>query len=280
MAPKVSICLITYNHEKYILQALKGIKEQEANFEMECIISDDCSKDSTLALIKEEVQAWNINVKVLPNTENVGMHRNWEQAIAACSGEYIAILEGDDYWIDSRKLEKQVQYLDVFKDFSGCFTDAQVLNEVNDTTFVSYIQPKLQYFEAVQLCRSNMIPTCTVMFRKSELQSFPKAYFKAPYADWVLHFLLNQDKHYAILDECTGMYRLNQGGVYGGSGIKLKLQREVIELEQLLKMTSVAKLKVELQLSRMKAEKRLYDYLLKNRYYKAYIIEKWRRIWV
>src|SRR5690606_2398692 len=128
MQPKVSVCLITYNQEKYVREALAGAVSQKFNNSLEIVVSDDCSTDKTPEII-DEFAAEYPAIKVLKNEKNLGMHRNWEKAIKACKGQYIALLEGDDFWNDEDKLEKQVKILDSDKGVAVSFTNAHVINE-------------------------------------------------------------------------------------------------------------------------------------------------------
>ncbi|QYS90774.1 glycosyltransferase [Flavobacterium covae] len=120
---KVSVCMITYNHEKYIKQAIESILMQKTNFDFELIISNDNSNDTThkiiLDLLEEHIDSKKI--KYLHNKKNLGMMPNFIQAIQNCKGEYIALCEGDDYWTDPEKLQKQVDFLDTNKNFAICF---------------------------------------------------------------------------------------------------------------------------------------------------------------
>src|SRR5712692_739118 len=111
VTPKLSVLLITYNHEKYIRQALDGVMMQKTDFDFEIVVADDHSLDSTIAII-EEYQADNHNIRVLPSERNVGITRNYQRGFGACRGEYIAVLEGDDFWISPTKLRTLVAFLE------------------------------------------------------------------------------------------------------------------------------------------------------------------------
>lgn len=106
--PLVSIPVITYNQEKYIVQTLDSILEQKCNFPFEIIIGEDCSTDRTLELCLDYQRKYPNIIKVLDNNENLGLLKNYHRTIMACKGKYIAGCAGDDYWIDILKLQKQV----------------------------------------------------------------------------------------------------------------------------------------------------------------------------
>src|SRR5690349_4970838 len=97
---KINVIVTTYNHEKYIAQCLESILEQKGDFEIEVIVGDDCSTDGTRKIV-EGFGARHPNIiSVLPKGENLGITKNLKRCLDACTGEYIAICEGDDYWTD------------------------------------------------------------------------------------------------------------------------------------------------------------------------------------
>src|SRR5437870_7314361 len=118
--PKVSVLLVTYNHEEYVRQALDSVLMQKTDFDVEIVVADDHSSDSTLAII-EEYQPDNNNIRVLPSERNVGITRNYQRGFGACRGEYIAVLEGDDFWISPTKLKSLVAFLQQHQECALCF---------------------------------------------------------------------------------------------------------------------------------------------------------------
>jgi len=132
---KVSICCETYNHEKYVQTALKSFLEQECDFDYEIIVNDDCSTDRTIEKIKEIQQTDpSGKIKIESSKKNEGMYVNFTNALNRCTGEYIAFCEGDDYWIDKHKLQKQVNYMDAHPECSMTFHDVFIFDEKNNKT--------------------------------------------------------------------------------------------------------------------------------------------------
>lgn len=119
---KISILVVTYNQEKYIQQCLDSILLQHVDFEYEVIIGDDCSTDNTPAILSEYAAKYPF-IHVYHHPNNMGHVKNWEFCINHCQGEYIAILEGDDYWLDANKLQRQVDYLDAHPNVSLAITN-------------------------------------------------------------------------------------------------------------------------------------------------------------
>lgn len=108
----VAVCVMTYNHERYISQTLDGILMQKTNFPVTIFIGEDCSTDSTRQICLEYQNANPEQIVLLPNEPNMGLRKNFARTFAAAKGKYLAICEGDDYWIDPLKLQKQVDFLE------------------------------------------------------------------------------------------------------------------------------------------------------------------------
>ena len=132
---KLSVFVVTYNQEQYIRQCLDSIVMQKVNFDYEVIIGEDCSTDGTGAVCDEfanRVKSQESRVKnfeVYHHSNNVGLLKNWEFVMNKCQGEYIALIEGDDYWIDENKLQRQVDWLDAHPDYTLTFTRAEIQYE-------------------------------------------------------------------------------------------------------------------------------------------------------
>ena len=114
MAPLVSVCVVTYNHAKFVERCLKSIFKQDYP-NIQIVISDDCSPDGTAAKIHELLRGFSsdhIAIKFFDNEKNLGAHNNVIQALNACEGKYIAFCEGDDYWFDAAKLSRQIVFME------------------------------------------------------------------------------------------------------------------------------------------------------------------------
>lgn len=121
MEPLLSVVTITYNHEHYIRRCIEGVLMQKVDFPMEFIIADDCSRDGTLVICEEYRRRFPELIRVVSSGSNVGVVANEQRAFLAAKGKYIATCEGDDYWTDPLKLQKQVDFLESHPDYSVCF---------------------------------------------------------------------------------------------------------------------------------------------------------------
>jgi len=126
---KVSVIVPTYKHEKYIAKALESIVSQKINFPMEVLVGEDCSPDHTVEIVREYGDKYPDLIFPLIREKNLGMSGNMMDLIMRSRGEYVAFLEGDDYWIDENKLQKQVEFLDAHKDYVAVFGKCIVVNE-------------------------------------------------------------------------------------------------------------------------------------------------------
>lgn len=135
--PLVSICSITYNHAPYIRECLDGFLMQKTDFPYEIIINDDCSTDGTTEIIKEYAEKYPDIIHPIFHDENQyqkgvrGMFQHF--VIPHAKGKYIALCEGDDYWIDPLKLQKQVDFLESHPDYGMCYTNFNIKNEIKNT---------------------------------------------------------------------------------------------------------------------------------------------------
>lgn len=114
----VSVLCICYNQEKYIRDALEGFVNQKTNFNYEVIISDDASADNTQNIIKEYQMNYPNIIKPIYRKENIGANSNFMDSYNKCKGKYVAICDGDDYWTDQKKLQKQIDFLEKNQDFA------------------------------------------------------------------------------------------------------------------------------------------------------------------
>ena len=207
--PIVSVRMSTYNHEPYIAQAIEGVVKQDTEYPFELIIGEDCSTDRTREIVLEYQKKYPAIVRVFAWDKNVGMKKNGRRAIKACRGKYMAICEGDDYWTDPLKLQKQVAFLVENEEYGMIYSKAKVFNDAK-----RIIEKNIagKDFNNKELLLSNIIPTLTTMFRYDLYQKYiidvkleKKNWKMGDYPRW-LWFLFNAKIYF--LPEITGVYRL------------------------------------------------------------------------
>jgi glycosyltransferase involved in cell wall biosynthesis len=210
---KVSVLVLTYNHEKFIAQALDSILMQEGNFDYEIVIGEDCSTDNTRNIVTDYQKKHPDRIRLLLPEKNLGMMRNLVQTYKACEGQYIAILEGDDYWTSPHKLQKQVDFLDANPDFAICFHNARTLwqnGERAGTLLCPLFQKKESTIE--DLLSQNFVPTLTVMLRNRVVTDFPDGFLDLNYGDWPFLLLNAQYGKIGYIRETMAVYRIHAGG--------------------------------------------------------------------
>ncbi|MFT4680344.1 MAG: glycosyltransferase involved in cell wall biosynthesis [Granulosicoccus sp.] len=232
--PLVSVGLITYKHEKYIHAAIKGILSQQGIENYEIVVGDDHSPDRTKQILDEYAKS-NSNIRFIERPANVGMHQNWLDTINACEGKYVALIEGDDLWTDPLKLKKQVEILEADNSLSVCFTDAAVINEMNDGveygTYLKHqdIDLKKTRLTSEDLCNQNFISTVSVMIRNHQEWKVTKEYHESPYVDWIILMLAALEGDLTFLSDVTCSYRIHPTGAFGYSEYELR-KRNMIKV--------------------------------------------------
>ncbi len=211
--PLISICMITYNHERYIGEAIEGVLMQEVDFSVEFLISDDCSADLTKEIIQAFISdhprgSW---IKYHRHSQNRGMMDNFIWTIEQCKGEFIALCEGDDYWIDSLKLKKQVEFLQNNPDCSLVSHFAKKVIFGKDTLQLLGNLSRDTYQLSDQDYHFLQIPTASMMFRNIIL--FPDWVYKVYGGDRALVFLASQYGKIKILDFIGSVYRIHEQGI-------------------------------------------------------------------
>lgn len=230
---KLSVLLVTYNHERYIRQALDALFKQVLEGPIQFVIADDGSSDSTLEIIKEyENKDERFVFNYLEFNGNLGITKNYQRSFAACSGEYVAVLEGDDYWSSPLKLSRQVEFLDNHLECSLCSVNYLVYEE-DCSRFTPRI-PAGTSFKLVgarDLIADNLVGNfSTCMYRKCDLDNLPTALFEIRSYDWIVNICIARSSLIGFLEEPMSVYRLHSKGVWTQTSHvnQLKIQLEVI----------------------------------------------------
>jgi glycosyltransferase involved in cell wall biosynthesis len=211
----LSICLITYNHEKYISKALDSILMQKVNFSYEIVIGEDCSKDNTRGILLEYQARHPEKIRLLLREKNMGLMNNFIDTYKSCRGKYIATMDGDDYWVSPDKLQKQVDFLDQHLDFAICFHPVFVFyEEENHKPGVIWPNAPKEVSTIKDLLEDNFIPTAAAVFRNGLFGEFPEGIQLLLMEDWPLHVLNAQHGRIGCLNEIMGAYRVHSGGMW------------------------------------------------------------------
>ncbi len=230
--PLVSVCTITYNHERYIAQAIEGVINQKCNFRFEMVIGEDGSKDKTRAIIEEYAAKYPDIIVPLFAEKNQGAKANATNSLMNCRGKYIAFLEGDDYWTDPTKLQRQFDFLEANPDYIMCFTRVAVIDENGDPATDPYPEFTREDFSFGDIVRAEkcFIPTPTMFFRNILPRPLPEFYVNAMSGDIAMHLLLSDKGKLKCLPGKTGIYREHPGGITKTEKAKKESYRELFKL--------------------------------------------------
>lgn len=213
--PLVSVCTITYNHARFVEQAIKSVLAQECTFDIEYVIGDDCSTDGTRAIIEKYHQLYPQIIKPLYTDKNMGAKANAQRSLLSCKGKYIASMEGDDYWIDNRKLQKQFDFMEAHPDFAMCFTMANVEEWDGVKYDVSFEPPEKDVLNMADIIKSekNLMPTATIFFKNILPNPLPDFFKNAMSGDIAIHLIMAANGKIKYLPYTTAVYRNHAGGI-------------------------------------------------------------------
>lgn len=219
----VSVNMITYKHEYYIKQAIEGVLMQQTNFDFELIIADDCSPDATSEIINDIIKnhPQGNKIKYFRHKENIGMQENGIFAFNQCKGKYMALCEGDDYWIDPLKLQKQVDFLEANPDYVLCFHPINILKKDGEIVddFITKIPENYETLETLAKL-GNYIHTPSVVFRKV-ITSLPFEFRLTPIGDYFLYIILAEFGKIKYLEDKMSVYRFDVGVISKMSNIDI-----------------------------------------------------------
>lgn len=219
--PVVSICCITYNHEDFIRECLEGFIAQETTFPIEILIHDDASTDNTVHIVREYEARYPDIVKPIYQSENQyskGIKINLTYNFPRVRGKYIAVCEGDDYWISKDKLELQVKALEKNADCDICFHPALMKNyNINGDEHVICRHSdaeKIISVEDVIVGGGEFCPTASLLFRKKVIDDIPEWCHEAPVGDYYLQVIASMRGGALYLDRVLSVYRIGSDGAW------------------------------------------------------------------
>ncbi|HKO38096.1 MAG TPA: glycosyltransferase [Solirubrobacterales bacterium] len=225
-APEVSVYVQTYQHRDYISDALDGILAQRTPFEIEIVVADDCSTDGTRELLLAYRERHPDRIRLLLPERNLGPSEIFRRSVGELRGEFVAWLDGDDYWTDEEKLAKQVQALRAHPQWSACFHNAAIVQAGSEERpYVLELGRESVGF--ADLLRSNHVPSLSVMARGALVRSLPEWVWDSLWSDWgsVLAFALQGEIGY--LPESMGVYRVHGEGISSGLSRPAQLEEDL-----------------------------------------------------
>ena len=202
----LSVVMITYNHENYIKEAIDGVLMQKCDFDFEFIIVNDFSSDNTNSIIISSIKNFksNIRIKYVSHPSNMGMIPNFIYGLNQAKSKYVAYCEGDDYWTDPYKLQKQVDFVEKNTDYVMCFTRYKIFYEEDKMFKLGGLNYNKKYL-LKDFMHANHAATATVVFRNMNIDF--NLLKSGPLGDWLLYNLLLKHGDAYYLNEVTSVYR-------------------------------------------------------------------------
>jgi glycosyltransferase involved in cell wall biosynthesis len=207
--------MITYNHEKFIDQAIDSALNQVTDFPFQLVIGEDGSTDATRKICELYQERYPDKILLLPKKGNLGMMKNFLRSYRACEGKYIAFLEGDDYWTDSTKLQKQVDFLEANEGYSACFHNVVMKNERlgEDSEWNLHTQLPKDSFNTEDVLGPWFVPSLSFVFVNYPDFLLPEWFFNCKYGDLPFMLLLSLKGNFKYINEVMGVYRLHDTGL-------------------------------------------------------------------
>jgi glycosyltransferase involved in cell wall biosynthesis len=232
---KLSVAILTYNHERFIAQAIEGVLMQQTDFEYEIVIGEDCSTDGTREIVLDYAAKHPNRIRAFCRESNMGPRDNAKALLAACRGEYVAMLEGDDYWISPHKLQKQVALMESDGSYVVCGSRAYAWRDGDETPYnIIPNQPieTLVTFGLEELSRGKWwLRTCTRLYPRRILESIPDACV----SDWLANaYVASQHPgaRVGFINEVLAVYREHGSSVYSSLSAGEQARMDLAELQE------------------------------------------------
>jgi hypothetical protein len=250
--------MTTYNHERFVAQALQSVLDQVTTFPFELLVIEDCSTDSTRAIVQAFASRYpqRLRVVLAPTNENSNrlFAREWER----CGSDYVAILDGDDYWTTQHKLQRQVELMVSHPEYVMSFHDVLVRTEDDvPNRFAEthrFWGPETTVTIEPSKLWDRCIPGCAPLIARRRLPALPEWYGAGKdgnwaHGDWPLFLFLSQFGEIGYIDELMGVYRVHSGGMWSGLD-RLRQNESAIEvLEGLLEVMPAAEDTIRVKLA-------------------------------
>lgn len=239
---KLSVSIVTFQEAGYIRQAAESVLKQETRFPFEVIIGDDASTDGSRDILRQLQQEWPDKVRLLLADTNYGDRglSNFMATVDACTGEYVAFLDGDDYWTSTDKLQRQVDFLDAHPECDLC---GHHVDHLSDDGFRERSQAPFGVTGKVQDCydigellvENFAHKISTVVRRQAIRDALPDWYRNTPIAsaDWVFNVLVGRGGKVGFINESMAVHRKRVGNLSSHYGASRLLMDKLSALDQL-----------------------------------------------
>jgi glycosyltransferase involved in cell wall biosynthesis len=217
--PLVDINIAVYNQAPYLRQTLTSVLNQKTNFPYRLIIGDDCSTDGSREILKEYEQKFPDKILLILQEKNLGLNhpeRNGIVIMKRSTAKYISLLDGDDYWTDDLKLQKQIEFLEANPEYASCFHNTTELVEEDPSKSFLYCSfDQADYVTTDRLLNDgNLVPTCSNVYRRELVPDLPPWVRKLAMGDWPINIMLSQKGKIRYMDANMGVHRIHGMGTW------------------------------------------------------------------
>jgi glycosyltransferase involved in cell wall biosynthesis len=215
--PTVSVVLRTYDHARFIAQAIESVLIQRAPFPFELVIGEDCSSDGTRPIVERYAHQRPEIVRAVLPEHNLGHGEILRQTLNEVRGDFIAYLDGDDYWTSPAKLARQVAFLERNPDCASCFHDVSLIYDEAGLPSGS-VSPGFgeERFTLDQIVMECFVPAPAMMFRREIAERLPGWVFNSAWIDWLIHIRSAQLGPIGYIPQPLAAYRVHRGGMFSG----------------------------------------------------------------
>jgi glycosyltransferase involved in cell wall biosynthesis len=216
---KLSVLVVCYNQENYIKQAIESVLKQQTTFQFELVIADDCSSDATVSVVRSLLESSTIEYQILSSDHNLGLSLNYLRGFKTCNAAYIAVLEGDDYWVTTNHLQLHVDQLDKNPDCVLSINRKIIKNEINgqerDESW-PYDTESIDIDTEMIIMYNHIGNFSCCVFRKSALDRIDPSMYVGGCADWMHGIVLSEMGNIIKMKTITTVYRMHSKGLWGG----------------------------------------------------------------
>ena len=231
---RLTVLVTTFNHEAFIAQALESVLAQETAVPFQVVVIDDASTDATPGIVRGLGDRHPDRVRLAFNEVNENSNRRFREEWERCGSEYVALLDGDDYWTSPAKLQRLVDVLEERPECSICFHNAEVVPD--DPDQLAWLNNGSDWDRPLgidDLWATNFIAGCSPVLRRSLLPRLPGWFDDAPVGDWPLYLLCADRGSVVFVDEVMGVYRLHAGGLWTGRAEQERLSQMAAFMEEM-----------------------------------------------
>lgn len=209
----LSVCIRTHNQERFIREALDSVLCQKTTFAFEIIVSDDASSDGTVAILQEYAIKYHTKIRLLLSETNLGGPNNLKRVIEASQAKYITCLDGDDYYTDAYKLQKQVDFLEANPEYAACFHNTWMVDTLGNKQGLFNKPDFHAIHDAREFIRERwFVPIHSAVLRR-EYVEFPEWYDKVMNDDYVVHLLVAKHGAYYYMSDVMVAYRRHEQNI-------------------------------------------------------------------